>query len=180
LFAVGHNQEKLTKQQIGKICELKNSENELIKEGLVSALNGIDNINAIETLIHLSYDKFSHIRDWATFGLGTQIDRNNKKIRDALWNRVNDKNQETRLEAIFGLAKRKDIRAKDIAKRELISGEYGTLLFEAILEIGDADFLLIMKQHYKKEIKNKNINPEWLKDLKNCILELNNKIKTNG
>lgn len=180
LFAIGHNQEKLTKIQIDKLCEFKNTENSLIKEGLVSALNGIDKSKAIETLIYLSNDKLNYIRNWATFGIGTQIDRNNKKITEALWNRINDKHQETKLEAIVGLAKRKDIRVKEIAQRELLAGEYGTLLFEAILEVGDTDFFKIMKEHYKTESKNENINPEWLKDLQNCITELSKKIKTNG
>ena len=114
----------------------------------------------------------SHIRNWATFGLGTQIERNNKNIRETLWNRVNDKHQETKLEAIVGLAKRKDNRVNEIIKREIIDGEYGTLLFEAILEIKDKEFLPLLKQNLKNIKDDKNINPEWEKDLKNCINEL--------
>ena len=46
-----------------------------------------------------------------------------------MWNRVNDKHQETKLEAIVGLAKRKDTQVNEIIKREIIDGEYGVLLF---------------------------------------------------
>lgn len=172
LYSIGHNNDKLDNEQIEKICLFIDIENSWVKEGLVSALLGIDNLNAIETLIKLSSDKLSHIRNWATFGLGTQIERNNKTIREALWERVNDKHQETKLEAIVGLAKRKDKRVSDIIKREIIGGEYGTLLFEAIIETQDKEFLPLLKQNLRTIKDDKTINPEWKKDLKNCIDEL--------
>jgi hypothetical protein len=172
LYSIGHNNDELYKEQIDKICSLIDNENSWVKEGLVSALLGIDNLTAIETLTKLSSDKLSHIRNWATFGLGTQIERNNKNIRETLWNRVNDKHQETKLEAIVGLAMRKDNRVKEIIKREIIDGEYGTLLFEAILETKDKEFLPLLKQNFKSIRSDKNINPEWKKDLQNCIDEL--------
>lgn len=172
LYSIGHNNDKLDNEQIEKICSFIYSENSWVKEGLVSALLGIDNLNAIETLIKLSSDKLSHIRNWATFGLGTQIERNNTNIREALWERVNDKHQETKLEAIVGLAKRKDKRVNDIVRREIIGGEYGTLLFEAIIETQDKEFLPLLKQNLRTIKDDKKINPEWEKDLKNCIDEL--------
>mgnify|MGYP003520980937 CR=1 FL=1 len=171
-YSIGHNNDELDKEQIDKICSFIDNENSWVKEGLVYALLGIDNLTAIETLIKLSSDKLSHIRNWATFGLGTQIERNTKAIREALWERVNDKHQETKLEAIVGLAKRKDNRVNEVIKREIIDGEYGTLLFEAILEIKDNEFLPLLKENLKSIKNDKNINPEWKKDLKNCINEL--------
>ncbi len=172
LYSIGHNNDELDKEQIDKICSFIDNENSWVKEGLVYALLGIDNLTAIETLIKLSSDKLSHIRNWATFGLGSQIERHNKNIREALWNRVNDKHQETKLEAIVGLAKRKDNRVNEVINREIIDGEYGTLLFEAILEIKDNEFLPLLKENLKSIKNDKNINPEWKKDLKNCINEL--------
>jgi hypothetical protein len=172
LYSVGHNNNELNKGQIDKICSFIDNDNNWVKEGLVSALLGIDNLNAIETLIQLSSDKLSHIRNWATFGLGTQIERTNKNIRDALWNRISDKHQETKLEAIVGLVKRKDSRINDIIKREIIDGEYGTLLFEAIIETKDKELLPLLKQNLQTIKDDKTINPEWRKDLRNCIDEL--------
>ncbi|MCU0323443.1 MAG: hypothetical protein MUE72_13580 [Chitinophagaceae bacterium] len=172
LYSIGHNNEKLNKMQIDKICSFIYNDNSLVKEGLVSALLGIDNLTAIETLIKLSADKLSHIRNWATFGLGTQIERNDKNIREALWERVNDKHQETKLEAIVGLVKRKDDRVKEIIRRELIGGEYGTLLFEAIIVTQDKEFIPLLKQNLSITKGDKTINIQWQKDLKNCIDEL--------
>jgi len=172
LYAIGHNNDNLNKQQIEKVCSFSNNDNGWVKESLVSALLGIDNLKAIEILIKLSADKISHIRNWATFGIGTQVERNNQRIREALWNRVNDKHRETKLEAIVGLSKRKDSRVKEKIKRELIGGEYGTLLFEAIIETSDEQFLPLLRQNLKAIKEDTTINPEWKKDLKNCISEL--------
>lgn len=177
LYAIGHNNDKLSKEQIKKICSFSNSDNNLVREGLVFALLGINNLTAIETLIKLSSDKISEIRNWATFGIGTQVERNNQNIRAALWDRVNDKHQETKLEAIIGLAKRKDSRVKELIKQKLIDGEYGTLLFEAIVETEDKEFLPLLRQNLKVIQKDTTIIPEWKKDLKNCINELTKRTK---
>lgn len=173
LYAIGHNNNELDNIQIDKICSFIQNENSLVKEGLVSALLGIENSTAIETLIKLSSDKLNHIRNWATFGLGTQIERNNKEIREALWNRVNDKHQETKFEAILGLAIRKDNRINEIIRRELINGQFGTLLIEAIIETQSKEFLPLLKHNLSATKDDKTINTEWKNDLKNCINELN-------
>jgi HEAT repeat protein len=175
LYAIGHNNETLNRKQIDKLCELKDTDNNLVKEGLVFSLLGINNPKTIDILIDFSSDKISFIRDWATFGLGSTITTNTKKIRDALWNNVNDKYQETKLEAIVGLALRKDIRVNEIIKQEIHNGEYGTLLFKAIIEIGGKDLLPTLKQQYENDRKNKDINSEWINDLKNCIEQLEKK-----
>jgi len=172
LYAIGHNNDKLTSQEVALICSFQKSKDEGIRESLVSALLSVDNKLAIETLINLTSDKFAHIRDWATFGIGTQIDRDNKFIREALWKRVNDKNQETKLEAIVGLAKRKDNRVKKIIERELMNGEYGILLFEAIEDLKDKGFIPLLRQNLKKSKVDKGVKPEWIKDLKACIYKL--------
>lgn len=173
LYSIGHNNDKLKKEQIKILCSFYNNDNSLVREGLVFSLLGIENPLPISTLIKLSSDKLSHIRNWATFGLGTQIKKNNKNIREALWNRVKDKHQETKLEAILGLAKRSDSRVKEVIKREIITAKYGTLLFEAILETMDKSYLPLLRQNLKDIQNDSNVNPEWKKDLKNCIDELN-------
>jgi len=172
LYAIGHNNEDFSANQIEKLCSLSSTTNNWIKEGLVFALIGINNEYAIETLIKLSDDKSSHIRNWATFGIGSQIETNNQDITTALWKRVNDKHNETRHEAIVGLARRKDNLINAIILEELKKGEYGTLLLEAIIETGDVAFLPILNQHLKKDKNDKSISPEWLETLNICIINL--------
>ncbi len=171
LYAIGHNNDNLNKEQIEKICSFSNSDNKFIKEGLVSALGFIDDSRAIHVLIKLSGDKSARIRNWATFYIG-QGERNTEEIRDALWKRTNDKHQETKLEAIAGLAKRKDKRVNERINHELAKGEFGTLLFEAIITSKNQEFLPLLQQNLNAIKEDQTINPEWKQSLKNCIGEL--------
>jgi len=172
LYAVVHNNEKLNSIQIAAISLFKNHTDTHIRQVVVASLLGVDNMAAINILIELSTDKVISIRNWATFGIGSQIKRKTGSITAALWNRTNEKHQETRFEAIVGLAARKDIRTKDLIKRELSTGEFGTLLFGAIEELGDLEFLPVLKKLYKKSNVDESIGEQWLKALKNCIDEL--------
>ena len=173
LYAIGHNNEKLKTDEITLLVSFKGNADEGVREGLVSALLSVDNKLAIDTLIHLTTDKVSHIRDWATFGIGTRIERDNKVIREALWLRVDDKHEDTKFEAIVGLAKRKDKRIKEIIERELLNENHGSLLFEAIEELNDKYFLPLLRKQLVKAKKGDNNSPEWVKDLTNCINRLN-------
>lgn len=174
LYAIGHNNEKLTHSQIKQMITYKDSNVKSIRFALAYALGGVDDLLAINTLIFLSEDKISSIRDWATFGIGTQIERNNEQIREALWKRINDKHMYTRLEAINGLAKRKDPEVKEIIKRELLHGEYYSLLFESIEELGDKEFLPLLQQILKSSKADKEINQVWVEYLEHCIDKLKN------
>jgi len=170
---IGHNNEELTDKQISKLLEFKNIKTESLKHALISALSGIENMNAIEALIHFSEDKSSSIRNWATFGIGSLIELDNTEIRNALWNRVRDHDFDTKSEAIVGLANRKDKRVKQIIMNELENESYGTLLLEAIVTINDQDFLplldrkLEIAKQSKEDIKN-----GWVLALSETINEL--------
>lgn len=172
LYAIGHNNDSLNKSQINLLSSFKNHKDNWVKEGLVFSIIGLDNPHAIDAAIILSNDKVASIRNWATFGLGTLIERDNKAIRNALWTRTKDKHQETKLEAIVGLAKRKDLRLIEIITKELTKGEYGTLIFEAIEELNDRQFLPLLQQNLKTAKSDKKVNPEWVIDLENCIKNL--------
>ena len=172
LFAIGHNNENLKQVQIERLIALKDEQNSTVRQALVNSLLGVDNEKAVETLIFLSNDKVNSIRNWATFGIGSQTERNTKTIREALWKRVNDKDQDTKLEAIAGLATRKENQVKEVIKQELISGEFGNLLYESIIELGETDFLPTLRQQQELANKDSEIKPEWKTDLQNCIKKL--------
>jgi HEAT repeat protein len=65
---------------------------------------------AIQVLIVLTRDADDAVRDWAVFGLGNLGDGDSVEIRDALFCRLDDSNEDVREEAIVGLARRKDRR----------------------------------------------------------------------
>ncbi len=172
LNAIGHNNENLSLPQISKLIKFKDSKNHKIRQSLVTALLGVDHRMAINTLIEMSEDPVDSIRNWATFGIGSQIDISNKEISNALWNRTRDKNQETRSEAIAGLAIRGENKIKDIIIEELNDGEHGTLIFDAILSLNDKGFLSILVEKLKLAEEDNTISEDWIYALKNCIEEL--------
>jgi HEAT repeat protein len=87
--------------------------------------------DVIATLMQLMQDSDSDVRDWATFGLGTQSRADSEAIRDALIDRLSDTDEDTRAEAAVGLAKRKDLRVIPVVLEELDRDEYGVLYEEA-------------------------------------------------
>ncbi len=175
LVGLGHNNDFMLKNDIEKIIHFKNHQNKIVRDGLVFALLGIELNCAIDALIFLTEDKYKSIRDWATFGLGTQISKDTPKIRTALWKKVNDKDQDTKLEAIVGLAQRKDCAIKDVIVKELQNGEMGTLIFDAVLELGDKIFLPLLKKNLQNAQEREDINPHWITDLQECIKTMEEK-----
>lgn len=173
-YGIGHNNENLTSSQISKMIKFKNQEEAEVKLGLVSALLGIENRKVIDTLIELTEDKASSIRNLATFGIGSQIEISNKKIIAALWKRTKDKHQETKFEAIVGLANRGENEVKRVIFEELEKGEYGTLLFKAIETLNDKSFLPQLEKDLGSVKNDDTVSESWIKELINCIEAIRN------
>lgn len=175
LYAIGNNNQQLSAAQIAQISFFKSDANKNIRQGVVFSLLGVDKRPAINILTALTTDRLTSIRNWATFGIGSQTHRKTKNISDALWNRMNDRHQDTRFEAIMGLAVRKDIRVKEIIKRELSAENFGRLLFQAIAELADTAFLPVLEKIQNKSTRSKDINQSWLDSLNTCIADLREK-----
>jgi len=90
---------------------LRDHPDEDVRYAVVFGLLGQDDDLAVETLVELSRDSDADVRDWATFGLGTQIERDDAQIREALVGRLDDLDDDRRGEALRGLAARGDARA---------------------------------------------------------------------
>jgi HEAT repeat protein len=65
---------------------------------------------SVECLLLLMRDPDEEVRDWATFGLGVLGDLDSVEIRDALFQRLSDSNEDVRTEAMASLGKRLDHR----------------------------------------------------------------------
>ena len=113
-----------------------------VRFSVVCALGSFPNHPlAVQTLLTLTQDPDEDVRDWAVFGLGNLGDVDSAEIRDALFNRLNDSNEEVREEAMVGLAKRKDQRVLPALRDALTkykSGDSGVRM-----RIGEAaDYIL--------------------------------------
>ena len=86
-----------------------------VREAAAISLAGREAPGAIDTLIRLSRDERSEVRDWATFALGMLASQDTVELREALVARLGDPDPETRLEAVHGLALRGDLRAVEPA-----------------------------------------------------------------
>lgn len=90
-----------------------------VRKAVVSALTGRDDPRALAQLIELTSDLEADIRNWSTFAIGTQTTADDRDIREALAARLDDLDEETRGEALIGLARRKDERALAVIRAEL-------------------------------------------------------------
>lgn len=149
IFALGRMKDE---KAIQRILKLKNYAHEDIRFAVVHGLLTIDEIDAIKALIELSADSDEDVRNWATFGLGSQIETDTEEIRNALFARTGEKGSEVcgeiRGEALVGLAVRKDKRVIEPLLKEFASETVGKLSVEAAVEIADArlcDSLLELK-----------------------------------
>ena len=105
---------------------------------------------AIAALITLTADVDPDVRDWATFGLGTQSTLDSDAIRDALADRLEDVDGGvTRFEAVIGLARRGDERALAALRRrfddETATGTH-LMDLEAAGELADPTLLPALRR----------------------------------
>lgn len=139
--------------------------NALIRWHVAVSLGGHEEPDAVEALIELSTDPDEDVRDWATFGLGTQTDLDTPRIREALCARLNDPDPVTRAEAFVGLARRKDERVIPHLIEALDSTQLDgyeprqDLVLEAVEEIADPRLLPSLPAMRDRK------NNEWMEEM---------------
>lgn len=107
LHALGHYE---TPEVITLLMKYAHHESGVIRLAVVHCLLSNNNDEVIETMIQLSQDSDPNVRNWATFGLGSSIDKDSEEIRNALAARLHEVDNEIRWEAILGLVVRADDR----------------------------------------------------------------------
>jgi len=120
IFAVGHLHDP---RAAGSLVRLRFHPEARIRYAVVSSLCGCEDEPAIAALIECSTDTDRDVRNWATFGLGSQIDTDTQPIREALFARFEEEDDEIRGEALVGLARRGDIRVAAALLKELDTHE---------------------------------------------------------
>ncbi|MCX5070385.1 HEAT repeat domain-containing protein [Micromonospora lupini] len=95
-------------------------------------------------LLNLCTDADPTVRDWATFGLGWVSTADGNAVRQALWDRTRDTNDEVRAEGVRGLARRRDPRALPLVRELLAQDEVHTFTFQAAAYLGDQSLLPLL------------------------------------
>jgi HEAT repeat protein len=136
-LAFGHNGDH---RAVPLFAPLSIHPDEDVRFGVVAALTTHTSDESISTLIRLTRDTAVRVRDWATFGLGSQCDADTVELREALYQRLQDEDDQTRGEALVGLARRKDERVVELIAQRLNQCDLDTFLLEAAEEFGFARF----------------------------------------
>lgn len=98
---------------------------------------GQEDPRGVEALIALTRDEDEDVRDWATFGLGRQLELDTPEVRQALADRLDDPHADVVAEAVAGLARRRDGRAAQAVRRLLAEDDVHVLVVEAAEELAD-------------------------------------------
>ncbi|HTF36077.1 MAG TPA: HEAT repeat domain-containing protein [Myxococcota bacterium] len=91
LFALGH----LSREDSAKIAALAAHPSADVREAVAVVLGGRDELPALQALVLLAADDDEDVRNWATFGLGTQCEADSPEIRAVPVARLSDANPET-------------------------------------------------------------------------------------
>jgi HEAT repeat protein len=106
-----------------------------VRYAVAHALTGREEPEAVALLLQLMTDVVDAVRDWATFAIGTHCDADTRDIRGALSARLADSDDETRGEAMVGLARRGDTSVISMVADALEGADPGRLVFDAAEEI---------------------------------------------
>jgi HEAT repeat protein len=135
-MALGHHQ---TPRSIKPLIRLRKHSDSQVRYAVAFGLsNHHHDSDAIRALIELSADEVACVRDWATFALGSAVESDTPQIRDALAHRLTDEDDETRMEALLGLASRGDDRALAPLLDDLRTYPTQPYMWEAAEALGDA------------------------------------------
>lgn len=91
----------------------------------------------VATLIDLCGDPDADVRNWATFGLGWQTTADGPAVRQVLWERAVDSDEQVREEGIRGLARRRDPRALPLLATLLTEDSAHLYAFDAAAFLAD-------------------------------------------
>lgn len=149
--ALGHLKDTRALEPLAK---LRHHPDPRVRDGVVAGLLGRTENAAVDALVDLSGDIEKTVRDWATFGIGLEIDTDSEAIREALYHRLCDPEEKIRHQAMLGLARRKDKIARKIIYKELRRSEIIPIVLEAAEELGDPKLYPSLENVAERDIQD--------------------------
>ena len=106
---------------VSRLIKAKGHRMPSVRHAVAYVLGGLKSRAAIRTLMELMEDRDKEVRDWATFAisLAWPAPVDSPAIRDALRKRLTDPYTAVRAEAVWGLARRKDLQGLKLLLRRL-------------------------------------------------------------
>jgi hypothetical protein len=119
-----------------------------VAQALPSVLGEAIPDDTVHALLRLSADTDDDVRDWACFALGTQLSEvDAPAVRDALAARLDDPHDDTRCEALLGLARRRDDRVLPVLHERLSRDNVYSLEIDAAGAFGHASLHTLVRGH---------------------------------
>jgi HEAT repeats len=94
----------------------------------------------VTTLLQLTSDEDARVRDWATFAIGRQVNVDGGSVRQCLFARLDDPDDDTRAEAIAGLTRRHAPEIERHVMDALRAETVHQLAVESACYLGDPSF----------------------------------------
>lgn len=138
-----------------------------VRDGVAFALLGRDDDESLRALARLSGDTDQDVRNWATFGLGSQNERDEPWIRNALYARLDDPFIDAAVEGALGLVARGDVRALPTVRRWLEEGGAYTGMLE-VAELYAEPSLLPPLYELAEQVTPED-DPWWVRRLRQAI-----------
>ncbi len=116
---------------------------------------GIENDQGTDVLIAGLQDPDVEVALRSTQALAELPHVDGQRVRDALWKRLFDPNDDVRLEAIYGLAKRKEPRVETTLEQALSNPEVPARVFDAVIALSSP-----MLSKHVKEANHSNVSDQ--------------------
>jgi HEAT repeat protein len=124
VVALGHTADSRARSVVLRLADHPEAQ---VRAAVAFALPSLEpDERALVALRTLSADSHDDVRDWATFALA-ESDADDDATVEALAARSDDPDDDTRAEGIFGLARRRDPRARRLVEQELARPRHGAL-----------------------------------------------------
>lgn len=139
-----------------------------IRLAVAHGLCGYESEVAISSLLELMKDEDEDVRDWATFGIGTQIETDTDEIRDALYENLDVEYDGQYYEALNGLCERHDPRGMSLLKEIIVKGPADVWILDIAYETKSNEMLPYLHNIPKDQLSDEKILRAWKYAVKNC------------